>query len=478
MARDRTIGWLSSTFVLALSVGILLAPPAGGSTSRPVAGQPATDSPSVPWAFEGAQVIDQSTTQGAVTVTESGQYVGTDLLEETSTGPFTAYLEAEHGAVVTFSYGLCTPSCSSPSYDLTASVTATEWSLEFLNVSLRASTGQGVAAIGVVNASVRSVSTLNASSGTTGTGLVPASADLDARSTEQFTAAFSPALPLFPIGALTGPSWSGSSTATLSGGWTASDQTTYAGVSTPDGSSSSHQALPTSGTVNATAQERSAIELSSGETVVPQSSSVAGAGLRLVDGLFLRTTGASVFSPVPGTVAPPVAINLTTTAVDFDAAAAGHLGIAASSTLFLPTIAAPPGAPPAPSGADVGSFEPAGWAVQGEPEPASVATAWFERESFVPAQIVSASHGGTGGSPGLPIASLAVIVAAAAIGLVGAAAARWLPVPLGEPSRPNARPRPVPAARASTFGTEPADVLRDGAPTPSPREPDPFDDLL
>ena len=483
MTSDRTARWLSSTFVLALSVGILLAPSAVGSTSRPVAASAATDSPPIQWAFAGTQLVNQSTTQGAVTVTESGQYNWADLLSEASSGPFSARLTVEQGLWGTFAYRLCTPSCAAPTYTLSASMVGRGWTSEVLNLSLRASTSGGVAAIGAVDARVTSASTYNASTTVVSAGAPPATENLVASATSAFTLGFAPAFALFPIGALSGPSWGAASTVTTTGGWTSVRTTSYTGLATPNSRVAAFGNLSTPLSLTGSATDGgSPVVLLGGESTVPQAVAVSGGGLALRDGLLWTPGGANLFVAPAGGAATPVpgAMALAGPTVDFDAGNANHLGIAAAQEAFQPIVAAPASAPAPPTGVAVANFEPPSWTVQAQPEAAATAMDAFSSwgvgpdTSVVP---VAPSHAPGGGLGVLP--SVAIVAAAGLVGLVVAAGARYLGPSLAPPRDwAGVSPRGG-TRRGSTPGTLAAAPPGErAAPADPPRVRDPFDDLL
>lgn len=470
MTRDRTAGWLSSTFVLALSVGILLAPLAGGSAPRPVAGSPATDSPATDWAFAGAQVVNQSTGQASATFSESGAFDFADLLSETSTGPYSAYVVAERGMTAQFAYRLCAPTCAAPSYEVSGSVTGHEWTVEFLNLSLRASTAQGLDAVGITNLSVDGAASFAGTTLVTGSSASPASEVVSGSAQEGFTLAFSPALALFPLSTDTA-GWSSAASVLATGSWSSALSIVYAGLPTPDARTNAHQNL-SAASVSLTGTLGDAFALATGEEVVPQTVEASG-GSGLLDGLFWSPAGASLFPPGAAGPGSSFLAEVPTT-VDLDPAVASHLGLAGASVLIAPRLGVPTQSVAAPAGANLSSLAPAGWLVQSQPETPAAAAAFFANagvRAASPAPIAAPSAAA-------PVGSWALVVGLGAlIGLAAAVGTRWMPDAwTGGPGIASRLPRrPLAAA--------PGPVAP--AVTPLPRLPEsaapsrePFDDLL
>ncbi|MCI4317548.1 MAG: hypothetical protein L3J96_03335 [Thermoplasmata archaeon] len=451
MDRGWTVGWLSSTFVLALSVLILALPVSTAVTPRPVAGKPATESPPAIWAFSGAQVVNQSTSQQSVTVSQSGQYTWATVLSERSTGPFGLTLLAQRGMLTQYQYRLCSPSCTNPSYELQATINGHEWSQEFLNYSLQSALSSGGTAVGLVNASVVESATLNATSAVSGSGIPASSVAVNQLSSEQYSVAFSPSAAIAPTNPSAGTIWSSASTTQgVSGHWSRSMSTVYTGLPTPDSKVTTRQNLTSGGSF-------SRLSFPIGVT--------AGGQFQLIDGVMLTVPGASLFGST-SVVATGVSEN--TSSVDYDPTISAHLGIAASALRFAPTVAAPLGSAPAPAGAAVAGFEPPVWTIQSLPEPVSSAEAFFTHAGWI---VPSATAPGGALPPTTNMVPLPLIVGVAAvIGIAVALGIRWR----SEPERP--LPNSASVQLQDPMVSEPRPI--EPASSSAPVARDPFDDLL
>jgi hypothetical protein len=465
MDRGWTVGWLSSTFVLALSVLILALPVSTAVTPRPVAGKPATESPPAIWAFSGAQVINQSTSEQTVTVSQSGQYTWATVLSERSTGPFGLTLLAQRGMLTQYQYRLCSPSCTNPSYELQATINGHEWSQEFLNYSLQSALSAGGTAVGLVNASVVESAALNTTSAVSGSGIPSSSVAVNQLSSEQYSVAFSPSAAIAPTNPSAGTIWnSASTTQGVSGHWSRWMSTVYTGLPTPDSKVTTRQNLTSGGAFTVWGMVSPTSSLGVGESVLPIGVT-AGGPFQLIDGVLLTVPGASLFA---STSLAATGVSENTTSVDYDPAISAHLGIAASALRFAPTVAAPLGAAPAPAGAAVAGLEPPVWTIQSLPEPVSSAEAFFTHAGWI---VPSATAPASAPSPTTNILPVPLIIGVAAIiGIAVALGIRWR----SDPEQPLPNPGTV----------RPQDPL---VSEPRPNEPasysapvarDPFDDLL
>jgi hypothetical protein len=471
MGHGRLAGWHSSTYVLVLAIGILLAPLSDAAPARPVAGQPATVSLSDEWAFAGSQAVNQSTTQGIWTVTEAGSYAWTDLLSERSTGPWGVSLQIDRGMTTSFQYGLCSPSCASAAYQLTVTIAAREWSVEFLNLSTQAPLTVGSTpqtGVGVENVSVVSNATLNTVSMLRGSS-TPAMSEVDtALSSAGFSLKFGSPLGLFPSSPGPLASWRSSGTAQASGGWTHSLTSDLQGGSVPSSSSSQKTNLPASIALSMAGATAGPVGLVAG----PTTSSLAlnlNESFRLLDGFVFDPTASSLFLPqsAPGS---NTGLAENGSLLDYASSESPHLGLLASESWFQPTVAAPRGAAAAPVGGGPSAFEPASWPVQAQTESPSVAWSVFNALGFVKTQPVVTQPGVT---PGLAVSGTSSSYLIVGAGLVGLAVVLVLRRRRGEemiaeapPMRSDMPPGQGQASRAEMRSTE-----------PSPGR-DPFDDLL
>ena len=481
MGRGRWTWWLSSTIVLVFTAGTLLAPLTVGVTPRPVAVNTATDSPPDLWAFHGSQVIAQSTTQGAVTVVQSGDYDWATLLTERSTGPFSVSLEVQRGMVAQYDYRLCTPSCASPTYSLTASMAGREWSVVFLNLTTTATAlvGSGtVPSLGVQDLSVTGSWTEDAQSGVAGSSVSASSQAVHTTASTSFGSRFSPALALLPFDPVGSPSWNSAGGATSSGGWSRATSTTYSGLSSPNQNTEVQQMIPASSTWAIQGSNGGARTLSNGESVQSLSLSPSG-GFEPLDGFLFVPMAADPFA-----AAGPVTVRSTGMFEDlpvlsYDVASSGHLGIAGSASTFQPAVAAPTGSASGPLGGSVTSYEPPAFPVQAQPESPASAAAAFQSWAFTPG-----AHSPAAVVPILGVSTVfstpLVIGAAALAGLVVALGVRWRAIETPVPYSPRG-----PSSEVPRTSTTPAGPMAPGTapplPVPPPAPPrarDPFDDLL
>lgn len=473
MRRTELAGWHSSTYVLVLALGVLLAPLSDAAPARPVAGQPATVSLSGDWAFGGAQLINQSTTQEGWTESEAGSYAWTDLLAERSTGPWSVELQIDRGMLATFEYTLCTPTCTLPSYELSASLTGREWAVEFLNLSTTAPLlvgGSSQTGIGVQNVSVVANGSVDTVSEVQGSAVPTSSQVQQAESSAAFALEFGGALGLFP--AAPGPlaTWSSSGTAAASGGWSRSVVSDLQGSSVPSSSSMQHTQLPSSIPLTVRGANAGPVGLTGGPTTSSLSLQL-NATFRLLDGLVFDPTASSLF--LPSSAALPVpALGENGSLLDYASSSGAHLGLLASESWFAPSVAPPAGAAAPTSGSPPSSLGPAVWPVQAQTESPSVAWALLHSEGFVS---VAPSSPTSVVAPALVVAGIPstyLLLAVGAIGVAVVAAVRRHPKRAGaDPVAPSVAP-PLsvvpPAARP-----EPPRGGSDELPLR-----DPFDDLL
>jgi hypothetical protein len=470
MERGRKARWLSSTLVLVLSAAALLAPFVEAAASRPVAGNTATDSLPDSWAYGGSQLIDQSTTQGAVTVAQSGSYETAVLLTERSTGPFTLSLELKRGMVTQYQYSLCTPSCSAPSYGVQGSFSGREWSVEFLNLTTTATTtlgGASTPALGIVDLSLQEQSALSAGSSVTGESFSQVGTHVDSTSAAHVALAFSPPLGVIPFNPISGTSWSGSTAVRETGSWVRSSSASFSGVLAPNTRLIAQQNLSPTGTVADLGSTNGSASIAGGGSAQLLALKASN-GFRLLDGLFLEPTGPSLFAAGGPLSARATGASENSTLVEYDPSASGHLGLVGTETGFQPSVSLPLGAPPEPTALAAATFLPPAFSVQSQPESAASAAASFGVWGF-----------GSASSPILNVparnavadATIPLVLAGAGIaGILVALGVRWRGLDDG--------PGAVAATQAPTAGT-PAGTTR-GSPAPTrPAEPrDPFDDLL
>jgi len=255
-------------------------------------------------------------------------------------------------------------------------------------------------------------------------------------------------------------------------------------VTTPDATDVARESVTSIPSFGIAATQSSKLTLAGGESTVPESVAPNPAAFQFVDGLLPEPAGASLFDGTVSGAAFPAGVAATADALDFDASATGHLGLAAASLTFAPTVNAPAGAAAAPTGASVGQFEPSGWIVQAQPATVGTAEASFAAWGF---QVASPLGGPgpnppSGGAIPVPVGRVALVVAlAAVVGTIVAVGARfalpeWASVAPVMPVAPGAAtpPRtPRTTSRAAPIRAPPSEV----APS-VPAERDPFDDLL
>jgi hypothetical protein len=473
MGHGRLVGWHSSTYVLVLAAGILLTPLSDAAPARPVAGQPATVSLSQAWAFDGQQIVNQSTTQGSWTVAEAGSFQWAVLLSERSSGPWGVELQIDRGMVSQFRFLLCTPSCAEPTYELSSSLVATEWAVEFLNLTTRASVQVGSQpsdGVGVENLSVVAQSNLSTVSSVGGATTLASTESNSSSVSSDFTVGFASPFGLFPTAPGPLASWSSRSVGIATGGWELRYDSTVTGSSAPSSQGSHQEELPATIPLALAGAVTGPVGLAAG----PTTDGLAmhpNATFRLLDGLVFSPLAASQFPASPGATVQE-GLSENGSVLDYDPTNTAHLGLLASESWFQPSIAPPAGAATAPAGDPLASFEPPAWPVQAEAESPSAALAEFQNEHFLAPTLAPTSvnlQPGAGfawGSPWPYFAGLAGVV-----GIV---------VALGVRRRGNGRH----ASELDVSGTGAETPARDSTSEP-PTHPqdggsvrDPFDDLI
>jgi hypothetical protein len=249
--------WLTAGLAVVIACLVIPTLVASANAASPMATSAGANPASQSWAYGGEAWQNGTVILSNAEYTYSAFYGWTVIYTATPTTANISALEAQRTLGATLSVDYCAPNCSSPVTTATLSVKGNEQDTGFANVTNQATVyenGSAVAAVGILNGSSSSQSSLTESAQVTHNGHT-ASQSFSVAGSSSASISFSPALGLVPLSLSdSNNTWNSSAAFTASGAWNytyAWSATNFAGATT-GGTGNSSGAVNRSGDVSLT----------------------------------------------------------------------------------------------------------------------------------------------------------------------------------------------------------------------------------